>query len=250
MTIRSATAAPQPVCRFLPAGDTGLTVEFGDVIDEHLNRLVVTFDRQVRQADIPGVIETIPSYRSLLVLYEPQVIGAGALTDRLRALVPDHPDDQKDIRRWQIPVTYGGAYGMDLDFIAKSHDLTTGDVIALHSGALYRVYMIGFAPGFSYLGGLPAALRTPRRADPRLTTPAGSVSLGGEQAAVSSLELPSGWHMLGRTPVRTFDLRRDRPFLLDVGDLVRFVPVGAAEFERLDTLAASGEIVAEFEVTR
>src|SRR3546814_3176463 len=119
---------------------------------------------------------------------------------------------------WRIPVAYGGAYGMDLEHIAERHGLTPERVVDLHGAAEYRVYMIGFAPGFSYLGGLDERLHTPRRTEPRLRTPAGSVSIGGMPAAVSSVEVPSGWHMPGRTPVRTFDLRRDQPSLFAVGD--------------------------------
>jgi KipI family sensor histidine kinase inhibitor len=144
-------------------------------------------------------------------------------------------------------VTYGEGLGEDLDHVAALHGLTIDEVIRHHSQAEYRVYMIGFAPGFAYLGGLPDLLHTPRRIDPRQRTPAGSISIGGVQAAISSVEGPSGWHLLGRTPLRTFDLAREDPFLLKPGDRVRFQPITQAEFLRLKAMSESGAVTAEWE---
>jgi KipI family sensor histidine kinase inhibitor len=169
------------------------------------------------------------------------------LRRRIEKLVPKSAADEAPARRWTLPVAYGGAHGLDLEDVARAHGLTTDEVIALHSGAEYRVYMIGFSPGLAYLGGLPEPLHTPRRTSPRLRVPASSVSIGGIQAAVFSVEIPSGWHLLGRTPERMFDLRRTQPFLLGAGDRVRFRPISPAEYERLAALAERGEIVAECE---
>ncbi|MCI0430681.1 MAG: 5-oxoprolinase subunit PxpB [Rhodospirillales bacterium] len=231
--------------RFLPAGDGGLVVELGNAIDERINAQVIALDRRIARAEIEGVLETVPTYRSLLVLYDPLKIRARVLTERLAELVSQGEVAEETPRRWIFPVAYGGEHGMDLDFVARSHDLTTAEVIQIHSGAEYRVYMIGFAPGFTYLGGLPPVLATPRRPDPRPRTPAESVSLGGIQAAITSIEAPSGWHMLGRTPARLFDLRRESPFLLKVGDCVHFTEISPSAFERLSALAEKGELVAE-----
>src|SRR5262245_41127613 len=225
--------------RFLPAGDGGLIVELGNTIDARINARVIALDRKIAAAEIDGVLETVPTYRSLLVLYDPLRIRARQLIERLADLV-SHEEAVVEERRWLFPVAYGGEHGMDLDFIALTHDLTTDEVVRLHSQADYRVYMIGFVPGFSYLGGLPPALATPRRTDPRSRTPAGSVSLGGIQAAIHSIESPSGWHMLGRTPVRLFDLAREPAFLLRPGDRVRFVPIPPAELARLVALVEKG----------
>ena len=238
----------EPPCRILDAGDGGLVVEFGAVVDERLNRLVIDLDDRLRAAAPPGVIETVPSYRSLLVLFDPAIADRTDLTVALRALAADlKPGEAGRIRRWSVPVAYGGALGEDLDHIAALHGLTTEEVVRHHAGADYRVYMIGFAPGFAYLGGLPQILHTPRRAEPRQRVPAGSISIGGVQAAVSSVEAPSGWHMLGRTPLRSFDLRRPDPFLLRPGDRIRFRPVSVAEYERLAALAEGGEITTDYE---
>lgn len=241
-------AAPPPAFAIRHAGEGGIVVEFGDIVDERLNRLVIGLDAALRADSPPGVIETVPTYRSLLIVFDPLVLDRRALVARLEGLAAGlRPEDEASSRRWHIPVAYGGRLGEDLDSIAALHGLTTDEVVRLHSGADYRVYMIGFAPGFAYLGGLPAGLHTPRRTNPRQRTPAGSVSIGGVQAAVSSVEVPSGWHMLGRTPLRTFDLRRDDPFLLKPGDRIRFHPVSEAEFDRLAALSEGGAITAELE---
>ncbi|MDX1376140.1 MAG: 5-oxoprolinase subunit PxpB [Burkholderiales bacterium] len=247
MNARRRAAAAAAAHRMLQAGDQALVVEFGDAIDAHLNRLVQVLDRRVAEASIRGVIECVPTYRSLMIVYDPLRIQSAALRRRIARLVPKSAEAEAPARRWTIPVAYGGAHGLDLEEVARAHGLTRDEVIALHSGAEYRVYMIGFSPGLAYLGGLPEALHTPRRTSPRLRVPAGSVSIGGVQAAVFSVEIPSGWHLLGRTPERMFDLRRAQPFLLGAGDRVRFRPIPAAEYDRLAAIAGRGEQVAECE---
>lgn len=233
--------------RFLPAGDAGLTVELGNVVAPELNAEVLRLDATIAAAAIDGIIAVVPTYRSLLVQYDPAVIDHDTLVARLSAL--DWHRATADIagRRLIVPVAYGGEHGIDLDEIARRHDITTEEAIRLHSGGDYRVYMIGFAPGFAYLGGLPEKLHTPRRPDPRPRTPAGTVSIGGMQAAIASLAFPSGWHLLGRTPLRGFDPRRDDPFLFRAGDRIRFTRITHAEFDRLDALAEAGTLGAEIE---
>jgi KipI family sensor histidine kinase inhibitor len=233
--------------RILQAGDQALVVEFGDAIDAGLNGLVQALDRRGAAAGIDGVIEAVPTYRSLMIVYDPLRIGSAALRKRIEKLVPKSAAADAPTRRWTIPVAYGGAHGLDLEDVARAHGLSSGEVIALHSGAEYRVFMIGFSPGLSYLGGLPERLHTPRRTSPRLKVPPSSVAIGGIQAAVFSVEIPSGWHLLGRTPENLFDLRRAQPFLLGAGDRVRFVPISHAEYERLAAVTERGEVVAECE---
>jgi KipI family sensor histidine kinase inhibitor len=144
-----------------------------------------------------------------------------------------------------VPVVYGGEFGIDLDDVAARHGLDPAEVVARHAAPEYRVYMIGFAPGYAYLGGLDPALATPRRETPRMRTPAGTIAVGGVQASVASIEAPSGWHLLGRTPVRAFMPGRDPVFLLRPGDRVRFEPVPASAWDALDRRAQAGELVAE-----
>jgi KipI family sensor histidine kinase inhibitor len=235
--------------RFLQAGDSALTVELGNAVDVGVNEAVAALDHNISTADIEGVLETIPTYRSLQVVYDPVRIRSRDLVARLCDVLSEPGQGAATARRWTIPVCYGGEHGMDLEFVADVHNLSPDEVVRIHSGGEYRVYMIGFAPGFAYLGGLPEALHTPRRDDPRALTPAQSVSIGGIQAAISTMPVPSGWHMLGQTPVRTYDLTRPEPFLLRTGDRVRFEAISHAQYRRLDAAAERGEIVAECEVT-
>lgn len=230
--------------RFLPAGDGALTVELGDAVDPAINARVLHLDRLLAEADVAGIVESVPTYRSLFIQFDPAQVDHAGLIERVRALpLADAPEVAG--RRWTFPVCYGGEHGADLDDVARRHGLTAEEVVRLHSEAEYRVYMIGFAPGFAYLGGLPEALHTPRRENPRGRIPAGTVSIGGMQAAVCSMPIPSGWHLLGRTPARLFDLRREDPFLLRAGDRVRFRRVDSAIFDRLDRAAEAGELVAD-----
>lgn len=235
--------------RFLQAGDCALTVELGNAVDVGVNEAVAALEQNISNAAIDGVLETIPTYRSLQVVYDPARIRSRNLIDRLSGILSGPGQGVTTTRRWTIPVLYGGEHGMDLEFVAAVHDLSADEVVRIHSGAEYRVYMIGFAPGFAYLGGLPEALHTPRRDNPRALTPARSISIGGIQAAVSTMPVPSGWHMLGQTPVRTYDLTRPEPFLLRTGDRIRFEPVSHEEYQRLDAAAEKGDIIAECEVT-
>ena len=234
--------------RFLQAGDSAITIELGNAVDVSVNEAVAVLEKTIEEAAIEGVLATIPTYRSLQVIYDPARIRSRDLIPRLSGILPKDRQNTMGGRRWQIPVCYGGDHGMDLEFVASAHKLSTDDVIHIHSGAEYRIYMIGFAPGFAYLGGLPEPLHTPRRDNPRTLTPARSVSLGGIQAAISTMPVPSGWHMLGQTPVRTFDLGRKEPFLLQTGDRIRFRPISPDEYKRLDAMAEKGDIVAECEV--
>ncbi len=230
MTSRGAYSEPE----FLAAGDCALSVELGDTVDAAVNRRVLELDARVRRAALPGIVETVPTYRSLFVQYDPSAVDFVALTALLRPLVPDG-DVEVEGRRWIFPVCYGGEFGIDLELVADARGLAPEQVVELHLAGEYRVYMIGFAPGFAYLGGLDPRLHTPRRQTPRLRIPENSVAIGGVQAGITSIPVPSGWHLLGRTPARMFDLARgDDAFLLGPGDMVRFERIDAATFARLE----------------
>jgi len=235
--------------RFLQAGDCALTVELGNAVDVGVNAAVAALEQNISNAAIEGVLETIPTYRSLQVVYDPARIRSRELIARLSGILSGPGQRMAATRRWTIPVCYGGEHGIDLEFVAEVHNLSADEVIRIHSGAEYRVYMIGFAPGFAYLGGLSEALHTPRRDNPRALTPARSISIGGIQAAVSTMPVPSGWHLLGQTPVRTYDLTRPEPFLLKTGDRIRFESISHEQYLRLDAAAEQGEIIAKCEVT-
>lgn len=237
------TSLPPP--RILPSGDAALTVEFGQRIDLQANLRVLALDRAIANEHIGGVSETVPTYRSLLVHYDPVQIGFAALAARISSLAPAAIQAPSGLRRWLVPVVYGGAYGVDLDEVARAHDLSTAELIARHARGDYRVAMLGFTPGFAYLSGLDPSIATPRRPSPRPQTPAGTISIGGDQACVQCLPAPSGWHLLGRTPVRTFHPHRDPVFLMEPGDAVTFHAIDAAQFDQLDRAAERGEPIAE-----
>jgi 5-oxoprolinase (ATP-hydrolysing) subunit B len=238
-TIPPSIALP----RFLDSGDRGLTVELGDTVDPSISEQVVALDRALQARSLAGVIETIPTYRSLLVIFDPTRIRKLALKEEIVALWPPTRTADQAQRLWRVPVAYGGEHGVDLEAVARTHDISRDEVVRLHSGPVYRVHMIGFAPGFAYLGGLPEVLHTSRRTDPRLKTPASSISIGGKQAAVSPpLEVPSGWHLIGRTPIRSYDPRCvENPFLFSAGDTIRFVPISHAEFDAMSSAVAAGQ---------
>jgi KipI family sensor histidine kinase inhibitor len=237
-----ATLSPP---RLLPSGDSAITVEFSRNIDDAANQRVLALDRVLANAAISGVTESVPTYRSLLVHYDPLQIDFGALSEKLILLAQLPVPPTIKTRRWRIPVVYGGEHGIDLEDVAKTLKTTPDDIVARHVAGDYRVAMIGFSPGWSYLSGLEDFLHMPRRQNPRLLTPAGTISIGGVQTGVQCLAGPSGWHLLGRTPVRTYQLHRDPMFLLEPGDRVTFSVVDAKTFAEQDRAAENGEIVAE-----
>jgi KipI family sensor histidine kinase inhibitor len=220
-------------CRIAPIADHAVYIDFGEVIEAAVNQRVTALAKRVADARIDGVTGLIPTYRALTVAYDCTRIRQSRLREHLERLLAE-PDAAADpVRIWQLPVAYGGDHGIDLQWLADHHQLDPQDVIGLHSAVSYRVYMIGFMPGFAYLGGLDERLHTSRRESPRLKTPAGTVSIGGMQTAVASVEAPSGWNLIGRTPARSFVPSREEPFLFRAGDEIRFVPIDSDEFDAL-----------------
>jgi KipI family sensor histidine kinase inhibitor len=238
----AATLSPP---RILPSGDSAITVEFSRNIDDAANQRVLALDRTLSREPVSGVTETVPTYRSLLVHYDPVQTDFDTLGQKLAALAQLPVPPVTNTRRWRIPVVYGGEHGIDLEDVAKKLKTTADDIVARHVAGDYRVAMIGFTPGWSYLSGLEPSLHLPRRQNPRLLTPAGTISIGGVQTGVQCLAGPSGWHLLGRTAVRTYQLHRDPTFLLEPGDRVSFTAVDAKVFAEQDRAAEHGEIIAE-----
>ena len=231
--------------RLLPSGDSAITVEFSRAIDAAANARVLALDRLLANEPIQGIRESVPTYRSLLVHYDPVVIGFDDLGMQLLTLAERAAPIATTTRRWRIPVLYGGESGIDLDDVAEALTTTPDDIVARHVAGDYRVAMIGFTPGWSYLSGLEPGLQMPRRQNPRLLTPAGTISIGGVQTGVQCLAGPSGWHLLGRTPVRTYQLGREPTFVLEPGDAITFSAIDDKTFADMDRAADAGEIVAE-----
>ena len=231
------------MARLMASGDTALVVEFGDTIDREINARVLALADRIEAAAIPGVVEQVPTFRSLMVHYDPEVLLFDALARQVEAMLAGLSAKPHAKRLWQLPVCYGGELGPDLDDVARATALTAAEVIRLHAADTYHVYVVGFLPGWPYMGDLTEKLALPRRENPRVKVPMGSVCIAQHMTGVYPLESPGGWHLLGRTPVRMFDPRRANAVLLSPGDQVRFEPVAQAEFERLDALAERGDLV-------
>lgn len=238
--------------RILTAGDSSLLVEFGKEIDPGINRKIAATVQLMKEQHIEGVVDVIPAFASLLINYDPRVVSYEDIKERIRNLVKI--DTQAGVERkriYEIPVCYGGEYGPDMANIAQNAGLSEEEVIRIHSSRDYLIYMLGFLPGFCYLGGLDERIFTPRLANPRLKIEAGSVGIGGSQTGIYPLDSPGGWQLMGKTPVKTYDPGREVPILVEAGDYIRFVPIDEAEYKRIKELADRGEyqcIVHEGEV--
>jgi KipI family sensor histidine kinase inhibitor len=233
--------------RFLSAGDRALIVEFGDRIDRELSSAVLRLAASIGAAAIPGIVETVPTFRSLLVHYDPVLTTRAAIERSIALLLDRAPEPRRNARLWHIPFCAEGDFAPDLAEVARLVGLTPEDVVARHSAVRYHVYMLGFLPGFPYLGDLPAELALPRRADPRLRAPAGSIAIATSLTAIYPFESPGGWHLIGTTPIRLFDLARPRPALLAAGDAVEFEPINGAAFAAIRRLVERGNYTAESE---
>jgi inhibitor of KinA len=213
--------------RLLPLGDSALFVQFGDEIDPVLNQLVHTLDA-VLQSDKPaGVIETVPAFATLLVYYDPLLLTYAQTADWVNAEMDNVISAaSRKPRQMEVPVLYGGEFGPDLDFVAASHGLSVQEVIRIHTSRAYTVYMMGFTPGFAYMGKLDELIATPRLETPRTRVAAGSVGIAGAQTGIYPVDSPGGWQLIGRTRLCLFNPAVDPAFLFSPGDTVRFVIEG------------------------
>lgn len=234
--------AAEPI--FLDAGEAALVVEFGRTIDSAIHNRVLALDAALTQRAPPGVVELVPTIRSLMVHYDPLVIDRATLIEIVRGLdtgsAPIAP-----ARRWTIPCCYDVQFGEDLARIAQMTGLSAERVVALHAGADYRILMYGFLPGFAYLGGLPPALTVSRRITIRPPHPTGTIMIGAGMGLITTFAMPTGWWLMGRTPERMFSLDRADTFFAAVGDAIRFEPIDLATFRALEARVTAGEIVAQ-----
>lgn len=226
-----------PETRYLTAGDQSMVVEFGDEVDMTLNQRVHNMVSAIKQAKFDGIRELIPTYRSILVNYDPSIVSFAALQDKLKAL--ENRLDFSSLpsaREVEIPAVfgYGEPYKSDIEFVARHNKLgSVQEVVELFTSTSYSVYMIGFLPGFPYLGGMPKRLATPRLDSPRISIPAGSVGIAGEQTGIYPVDSPGGWRCIGRTALKLFDPSWQPPSLLQAGDRVRFVSISPEQHERI-----------------
>ena len=229
-----------------PLGDSALLIRVAENFDESPERAleeVLTAERSLRAAKIPGVVEVAPAYTTVAVFYDPAgVIRSGAPIENVFGWLEERIRDamSKKIAKGELstaaivemPVCYDREFALDLDEVAQRAGVDPNEVVDLHSGAEYRVHCIGFTGGFPFLAGLPQKIATPRRETPRKEVPAGSVGIGGKQTGIYPIKSPGGWNIIGRTPLRLFDAQKNPPVVLRVGDRVRFRPITRAEFER------------------
>ena len=223
-------------------GDSSILIQFGNEIDPAINRKISSTVKLMREQNLMGVTDIIPAFCSLLINYDPRIISYEQIRARLEGILKIEVAAGAIKKKiYEIPVCYGGEYGPDLQNIADHAGLTPEEVIKIHTSTDYLIYMLGFLPGFTYLGGLDERIHTPRLANPRLTIPAGSVGIGGSQTGIYPLDSPGGWQLMGMTPVKTYDPNRARPILVEAGDYIRFVRIDEEEFSRIKALVEKNE---------
>jgi len=230
------------------AGERALVVELGDGIDPEVNSRVHWLARAIAGRLQDRIIEVVPTYRSLLVRHDPLRVPRTRLAREIEALLADMPADvERDAqgRTVHVPACYGGDLGPDLESVARHQGLDAAEVVAIHAAGTYQVFMLGFTPGFPYLGGMSKRIAAPRLETPRERVPAGSIGIGGEQTGIYPVESPGGWRLIARTPLRLFDPRAPSPFLLAPGDRLRFAPIGREEYDAIARRVAAGEYALE-----
>ncbi len=233
--------------KFLSSGDTAIVIEFGERIDRDLSDGVLKLSAAVRAENLPGVVETMPTFRSLMIHYDPLITNSVDLVQGVKKLLDRTGGGARQVKLWRVPACYAASHAPDLADVAERTGLGADDVIRLHSSTRFHIYMIGFVPGFAYMGDLPQALVLPRRVDPRTRVPAGSIAIATNMTAVYPLESPGGWHLIGTTPIRMFNPKWARPALFSPGDAVRFEPVSVDEFESIRAAVAADAYQVPFE---
>jgi KipI family sensor histidine kinase inhibitor len=234
-----------------PSGDKGILIKFGDHIDERLNLIIKNYVEKIKEENFPWIEEIVPSFTDVMVLYSCEHIR---YFEAKRILMSYFEVEERmskiETRIVNIPVLYGEDYGIDIIDVASMNGLSVRDVINIHTESRYLVYMLGFTPGFPYLGGLDERLHTPRLKTPRKVIQAGSVAIRGEQRGVYPIDSPGGWRIIGRTPLKLFDMDREPPALLRQGDYIQFFEINAVEFEEIEKQLQEGCYELEVEELR
>lgn len=237
----------EPV-KFLPAGDSAVSVQFGNVIDPAVYQRVHALQLQLDRAKLPGIVEVLPTYRALMVHYDPGILPFAVLVKELNQLIASPFSEGKHSRKViTIPVCFGGELGEDLDFVAQYHHTTSEEIVRLFGSEDFLIYMLGFTPGYPYIGGVPDGLATPRLETPRVKIPAGSVGIGGKQLGIYPIVSPGGFQLVGRTPVRLYDPGREQPILLEAGEYIRFQAVSREEYDEILCQVEAGRYTCRIE---
>ena len=227
--------------KYLPAGDRGVVVELGNAITPQINERVRGFLLVLEEAKLKGIVSVNTTYRSLLIQYDPLQLPYQKLVEILQGLESQLYSTQlPPARVLEVPTLYGGEFGPDLDFVAEHAGMTADEVVRIHHSTEYLVYMLGFTPGFAYLGGMDTAIETPRLKTPRGKIPGGSVGIAGKQTGIYSIDSPGGWQLIGRTPILLYDPDREPPILHQTGDYIRFVPISREEYDSIAQAVRQG----------
>ena len=228
--------------KYLIAGDRALVVEFGDEIEEQVNSKIRSLTVAIEKESIIGINETIPTYRSLMIIYDPMLMELDELIDTIKSIISRmHELKLTEAKVIEIPTLYGGEYGPDIEFVAEHNKISIDEVIKIHTDMEYLIYMIGFTPGFPYLGGMSDKIEAPRLQNPRTKIPVGSVGIAGKQTGIYPVESPGGWQLIGRTPVKLYDPYRKEPVLLNAGDYIKFVQIDEDEYKNIEALEREGK---------
>ena len=221
-----------------PVGDRAISIDFGQVIDPTINRHIRQTIGRIKELQLEGIIELVPTYCALLVEYDAMLYSYSEICNIIEPTLEEGMTNTTNelVTVVEVPTVYGGEFGPDLSFVASHNHLSEGEVISIHSGTDYLVYMLGFIPGFTYLGGMDPRIATPRLSSPRTLIPAGSVGIAGEQTGTYPSDSPGGWQIIGRTPVTMYDISKAQAALLKAGDYVRYVPIDESEFHRIKAL--------------
>lgn len=222
--------------KYLNAGDKALVIEFSNKISDEVNSKVRSMMIAIKQRNLEYIVETIPTYRSLMVNYNPLKIEYDELISSLKDIEKNLDNIEIPLPKViEIPTLYGGEYGPDIENVAKHNNLSIDEIIKIHSSKEYLIYMLGFTPGFPYLGGMDKRLETPRLKVPRTKIPAGSVGIASKQTGIYPIDSPGGWQLIGRTPLKLFDINKENPFLLSAGSYIKFISITQEEFDRINT---------------
>ena len=221
-----------------PVGDRAISIDFGQVIDPIINRHIRQTIERIKELQLDGIIELVPTYCALLVEYDAMLYSYSEICNIIEPTLEEGMTNTTNelVTVVEVPTVYGGEFGPDLSFVASHNHLSEDEVISIHSGTDYLVYMLGFIPGFTYLGGMDPRIVTPRLSSPRTLIPAGSVGIAGEQTGTYPSDSPGGWQIIGRTPVTMYDMSKAQAALLNAGDYVRYVPIDESEFHRIKAL--------------
>ncbi len=215
-------------------GDSAVLLQFEEKIEPQINAAISSIVTMIKEQQVEGVIDMIPAFCSLLINYDSRIISYEEISKRLLAIMEmDIATESAAKVVYEIPVCYGGEYGPDMQNVMDNANLSEEEVIQIHTSEDYLIYMLGFLPGFTYLGGLDERIHTPRLANPRVSIPAGSVGIGGAQTGIYPLDSPGGWQLIGKTPIKTYDPMSEPPILFEAGQYIRFVSVSSERYEEI-----------------